>query len=270
MSDVNSIFSIPDSAVELAKDVYEDVAKPAASQVGKTMGLIPRTINNSFAWLVKWNLKKEYEVKEYEQMLENKLHNKTDEEFTEPHPYVFVPAILAVSYSMGNDELRNLYANLLANAFLKDKSDQVHPAFVEIIKQMSPLDAQMFKALHENANVINAPIIDLQSHDTEGIGLWNIETNITGFSFSDHASQAASVDNLCRLGIIAMNDNRFINEKCYDQILTSEEYAQCYKTIEEMHKYISEKREIRPKKKIVEITEFGCSFYAMCVRDVDE
>lgn len=52
-----------------------------------------------------------------------------------PEAYVAVPALQAISYSMNSEELRNMYANLLAKAIDIDEKDKVHPAFVELIKQ---------------------------------------------------------------------------------------------------------------------------------------
>lgn len=42
---------------------------------------------------------------------------------------------------MDSEELRNMYANLLAKAMNVDEKDKVHPAFVELIKQMAPREA---------------------------------------------------------------------------------------------------------------------------------
>lgn len=56
-------------------------------------------------------------------------------------PYVAIPAIQQISYSYDSDELRDMYANLLANFMDKERSDLVHPSFVEVIKQLNPDEA---------------------------------------------------------------------------------------------------------------------------------
>ena len=48
--------------------------------------------------------------------------------------------------------------NLLAKAMNKDYKEQVHPSFVEIIKQMAPNDGIIFKSVFE-AQI--TPVIDL-------------------------------------------------------------------------------------------------------------
>ena len=48
---------------------------------------------------------------------------------------------------MDDIQLRDMYAELLAHAMNSETVDNVHPTFVEIIKQMSPFDALVFKKL---------------------------------------------------------------------------------------------------------------------------
>lgn len=67
---------------------------------------------------------------ETEKLLEQKLKNIDEEKIVSPESYVAVPAIQAISYSMNSDELRNLYANLLAKAMVTPTKDAVHPSFV--------------------------------------------------------------------------------------------------------------------------------------------
>ena len=145
-------------ALKTAPTLYEDALQPTVQEVGKFVAKIPRAINAAFSGLDKWILNKEYAVDETKKLLAQKLKNIDPEKIVEPEPYVAVPAIQAISYSMNSEELRNLYANLLAKAMNSDTKDMVHPSFVEIIKQMSPIDALVFKAIMErNAN----PIINL-------------------------------------------------------------------------------------------------------------
>lgn len=145
-------------ALKTAPTLYEDAFQPTVQEVGKFAARVPRAINVAFSGLDKWILNKEYAIDETKKLLEKKLENVNPDNIVEPEPYVAVPAIQAISYSMNNGELRNLYANLLANAMNSDIKNMVHPSFVEIIKQMSPNDATIFKIVSES-NL--TPLIDL-------------------------------------------------------------------------------------------------------------
>lgn len=127
-------------AIETVPDVYDDAFKPATQELGKTLALIPRIINAALVPLRQWITEREYKIAETEKLLAQKLEHVGEDKIVTPEAYVAIPAIQAISYSMDNEELRNLYANLLAKAMNLDTQSLVHPSFVEIIKQLSPLD----------------------------------------------------------------------------------------------------------------------------------
>ena len=66
---------MPDSnnIIDVVKDVpqvYDDGLKPAVTEGGKTLALIPQAINAALAPLRIWIAKKEYNVAETEKLLE--------------------------------------------------------------------------------------------------------------------------------------------------------------------------------------------------------
>lgn len=88
-------------------------------------------------------------------MLEKKLEKISDEDIQIPEGYIAIPAIQALSYSFNSKQLRKLYANLLSKAMYKKTADKIHPAYTEIIKQLSPLDAIVLDVIkRENKNEI--------------------------------------------------------------------------------------------------------------------
>lgn len=123
--------------------VYDDGLQPAVRETGKIVALIPETINAALAPLRKWIAYREYNVAETEKLLQSKLANVGSEHIVTPEPYVAVPALQAISYSMNSQDLRNLYANLLAKSMTDILKNRVHPAFVEIIRQLTPDEAKI-------------------------------------------------------------------------------------------------------------------------------
>lgn len=123
------------------KEIYEDGAKPLVKTSGNLANLVLRAINAAMEPLHKWVLQKEYNIEETKILLQQKLNDLSPELIVPPEPYVAVPALLSISYSMDNHELRDMYANLLANAMNINIKDFVHPSFVEIIRQLSPNEA---------------------------------------------------------------------------------------------------------------------------------
>ena len=102
------------------KDAYNDLIHPAASAVGQTLSLPFRAVNVLLAPLTKWVLQGEEKLNAVSQLVAEKVADVPREKLVPPEPYVAVPAMQAISYSLDNSELRDLYANLLAKAINTD------------------------------------------------------------------------------------------------------------------------------------------------------
>lgn len=127
--------------------LYENTLQPAVQEFRKFLARIPRTANVFLFNLDNWILNRQHIIEETKKLLKQKLENVDPDKLVTPEVYIAIPAIQAISYSMNCNELRNLYANLLAKAMNADTKDSVHPSFIEIIKQMTPIDAQIFKRM---------------------------------------------------------------------------------------------------------------------------
>lgn len=146
-------------AANIAGKVYDDGLHPAVQEIGKTLALLPQAVNAALAPLQIWIVNKEYNVEETKKLLEQKLSRVGAEHIVTPDAYVAVPAMQAISYSMDSKELRNLYANLLARSMVDTEKDKVHPAFVEIIKQLTPDEARLIKLFVSHGTF---PLIDIK------------------------------------------------------------------------------------------------------------
>ena len=143
---------------EVAKDAYSDAVKPVVQPTGELVGLLPRAIKAALAPVEKWVLQREYNVAETKKLLEEKLSAVPPELIEAPEPHIAVPAIQYISYCMDNEDLRDMYANLLANSMNKVVKNGVHPGFVEIIKQLCPDEAKILKYIMHKETI---PIITL-------------------------------------------------------------------------------------------------------------
>lgn len=142
--------------------IYDDAVSPVAHPTAQTLGLLPRAIRAALAPIEKWILKQEHSIRQTEWLVQQKVEPISPDKIITPAPYVAVPALQALSYLMDNEHLRNLYASLLASAMNSDTQEYVHPAFVDIIKQFSPADAQFFRYIAEN---IQIPICKVRIQD---------------------------------------------------------------------------------------------------------
>lgn len=253
--------------LKTAPTLYEDALQPTVREVGKFAARIPRAINAAFSGLDKWILNKEYAIDETKKLLAQKLENVDPEKIVEPEAYVAVPAIQAISYSMNSNELRNLYANLLAKAMNSDTKDQVHPAFVEIIKQMSPLDSLVFKTIMErDAN----PIIDLVYNKYESdipiaIESQTIIENVTDINIAPVETVGISIDNLVKQGLISIPRGKaYVDSTLYNNILKTPFYIAQQQSCPDT----SDGFKFSHNNKMINKTHLGNLFYKICVTNL--
>ncbi|EGE26893.1 hypothetical protein EA1_04602, partial [Moraxella catarrhalis O35E] len=65
----------------------------------------------------------------------------------DPNVAIIGPALEASRFHMNEENIREMFANLIVSAMDERKDGQMHHAFVEIIKSLSPLDAKNLKYL---------------------------------------------------------------------------------------------------------------------------
>ena len=248
--------------------VYKDLAQPLVSGVGKTLGLIPASINAALTPLQIWIEQKTFNVEETKRRLAEKLKNANPEHIVSPAGYVAIPALQAIAYCTDSDDLRNMYANILAASMVKGVKDKVHPAFVEIIKQLCPDEAKLIRYMAYDKWNGNYPLIDLrkvtikdQSYDTLVHNFTDIGEGVCEYPYSGIGRY---VDNLQRLGLIEIpfgvvlaDADRYVSLENNDQILK-------VKNVQ-----LPEGFQLEFDRKKLEITDYGWQFINICVKDLN-
>ncbi|MBR4334290.1 MAG: DUF4393 domain-containing protein [Clostridia bacterium] len=250
---------------EIAKSVYEDAGQAIAKPTGELVGLIPRAIKAALAPVEKWVMQREYNLAETKKLLEYKLQNIKPELIEPPEPYVAVPALQSISYCMDNNELREMYANLLANSMISVVKNGVHPGFVEIIKQLCPDEAKILRYIYEHKSI---PTITLRWEDKEGSGFELLKnfSNVGELTGCETPFEMAKYfDNLIRLGLINSSGvlSSLTNKDVYAP-LKEHSFIEPYKT------YTNESdnakgSELHILEGFMRISEFGKAFCYICL-----
>jgi len=255
---------------EIAKDAYKDLGHPVAAPSGELVGLLPRAIKAALAPVEKWVLQREYNIAETKRLLEEKLNNVPPELIGPPEAHIAVPAMQYISYCMDNDELRNMYANLLASSMITIVKNGVHPGFVELIKQLCPDEAKILKYMFSYQKTL--PTITLRYEDDRGQGV-NIIQNFSDIGElskceNDNPSDISKYfDNLARLGLIeyAGELSTLTNKTLYEPLKT-------HRYIAPLATYTAAQKRNLKKATIVEsyvrLSNYGTSFCSICLSPV--
>lgn len=260
MSEMKDVSDAIKGIVE-AVPIYEDLLQPATKELGKGLHTLSKTVHIALAPVsaLVWSYDK---IRDFiESSVEKKLANVPIEEIVLPAPEVAVPIIEALRYTGHREELRDLFSNLLAKSMISMSAHTAHPAFVEIIKQLSPDEAKIIKQFNDD---LPRPIIMMRSINQNTTYYFK---HLEEFSLLPYISGCSNpelgpsyLNNLARLGLIATS---------YDTFVTTENaYNDLYK-----HPIVTfEKQIISATGQTPEIqrgtaarTAFGKSFFNACI-----
>ena len=144
---------------------------------------------------------REEALSELDKLLTEKLNNIPQSCIVPPKPRIAVPALQNASITEEHD-VRELYANLLANSMNIVVKNGVHPGFVEIIKQLSPDEAKILRYMSFHRII---PTITLRYIRSMGGGIDIIKnfSNVGELAGCEKPENIAKYfDNLVRLGLI--------------------------------------------------------------------
>lgn len=242
---------------ETVNSVYNDVITPSAKPIGIMLSYLPRTIRLAFSKWEKWIINGERSLELTGELIREKIQNIPEEKLTEPEPYVAIPAIQQLTYSFDSQQLREMYANLLVSSMNSDKKKDVHPAFVELIRQLCPDEAKLLKRIYPMRALY--PIIDVKSRNPKE-GFHYIIRNFCFEEELEHFSKITQyLDNLERLKIIEITDLYVLDDKVYEELEKNEFVTRVIELCKEPENTIEFVR------KSFMITDFGIEFLRVCV-----
>lgn len=236
-------------------------AKEAASNLGKTAVTLTRFVNNALLPLAAFNYgcdkaKEYFSSGRFEQDFEPFAKKVAEEDRVPPKASIAGPALQGLAYSHDEQNLKALYMSLLAQAMDKKASSRVHPGFVEIIKQLTSEEAQLFRTLAQ-AEVL--PIAEVRQSSPKGgyiiLQRHLLPTTNVGTGEIVVVEQVDTfVDNWVRLGLAEVDYNlHLMDTKKYDWIETRPEYIDCKKQEKEGQNVSAERGVLR-------VTSLGLQF----------
>jgi hypothetical protein len=268
MSDDNTIRDTADAikGIVEAVPVYQDVMQPAAKEVGAALQTVAKTLHVLLAPVsaLVWGYDK---IKHHvTTKVSEKLKDIPSERMRMPEPSVAGPALEALRYTGYQESLRDLYTNLLATSIDSATAHQAHPAFVEIIKQMSPDEALIIQVL---STLPVRPMLDVRLEKSDSnLGRWVIRyfSLVAKEAGVKHPELSANyLINLQRLGLIELRENYTLHSEEGDIYQTLRESPEVQNVVNQYNALDGHKTAFTPGAIIT--TELGNLFLRACVID---
>lgn len=129
----------------LAHEAYKDILQPAAREIGNNLLLVAKAISIAMAPLEAtiWGYER---IKDWLSIkIAQKLAHIDPTQIQSPKLTIAGPTITNMRFAMSEEDIREMYATLVASAMNKNMDRLVHPAFPSIIQQLTPDEAKILR-----------------------------------------------------------------------------------------------------------------------------
>lgn len=253
-----------------------EFGKESGKQLGALVGnvgyapskTIGNAINGVLLTVLRPLLEANIVMKEYFELFGNSIKTKIDmipeENLLEPPLSIIGPALEGAKYHVDKEEMREMFARLIASSSDKTKVNNLHHSFVEIIKQLSPKDASILLEFKKdgplNSQIPVARNV-LKNFNQNIISILEEHIVYPNENSSELYETAICVQNLERLGLVNISYDSPLPSHSYSEFRSTEIYR-----VREFKFSNSEFADFSHdiQKGVVSLTPYGTSFIRTC------
>lgn len=254
MSETTNNFSLlnleaPDSVDNAAKNLTDLPTKNVGQTLADCWFLVFGGISQAAE---KRKIKYALDLAIFKNSLEDNISKIPEENRIEAKAQIAMPALENSKYCIEEPVLREMFANLISSSIDNRKSDLVHPSFGELLKTMTPLDAQNLLLLHSSGYL---PICDVKLIKPSGYSYAMTNLFLMNPDCVMIEKSAQSISSLTRLGLVESPYNEYIQQS--DAYNAYEEFLQAYRAQDP-------RPNLKLEKRVIQLTPIGTSFVKIC------
>lgn len=203
----------------------EEVLNPSASLLGQALRGIAHKVLDP---LVRYNIVRDEAMKDFEEKIQSKtgaipLENRDDSKLG-----LTLKAAEDATYQLDSEELRQMFANLIAATVDNRINDQVLPSFSSVLKDLSPDDAKLLSELP-----VYMPIISIRLTAPDKISGITVAENTLLFE-NKVVDNPVSLSSLERLGLISIASGTELKAEHFKQRYEDFKNNETYKYYEKL------------------------------------
>ena len=247
--------------INLLPKFIDKAMSPVAESVGNSVAnLWDLTFSNHIKlWKQKQEYKHQVNYQDYVEKVNTRIGEIQPDRLVEPSLHIIGPAIEASKYYIDSEELREMFANLIAASMNADKTDNVHPSFVEIIKQLNTDEAKILKYI-KGKHFPTLNVVAYTSSSQHSPTMENF-SNVPYKADCDYPQNIHSyLENLNRLGLIDLHSQGTLTD-----VSVYEELEQ-HPIIEHSLMLAGLLGEAKIIRSYAKSTMFGTKFYDTCIK----
>lgn len=251
-----SLINLPNSVDNTVKNLTDIPAK----NIGQTFGDLWYLVFGGISHVAdKRRLKYTADLKKYQNELNDSIKLIPPERVQEPSLQTTAQALENSKYCISSDYLRKMFVKLITSTMDTQFDPYTHPSFPEIIKQMSPLDAELLSSFQTKSS---QPIVNFRLSSSSG-GTRTIERYIFFDINGSHSyPYAASISSLERFGLLSVDFSRWFSDLSTYKIFTDFPY---FKHLQSEYTNKNSGASLEIEKGICTLTPLGMHFIKSCL-----
>lgn len=247
---------LPESVDNAAKNLTDVPTKNAGQTFGDIWYLVFGGISHAAD---KKRMKYAADLEQYRKELTQSIEQIPEDKKVEPSIQVTAQALENSKYCVSSEELRQMFVSLISNTMNKDFSNDTHPSFPEILKQMSPLDAKLLKDFKGSPS---RPIVNYIVKNQHGSSRTFMQYVYIDSAANERIDYSSSVSSLQRLGLISVRfDEWFADEGQYERFKNSMPFQLFISTLKLQDTAVTPDI----KKGLCRLTPLGEKFIKVCI-----
>lgn len=213
MKDILGLGKLSDNGLEVINLVYPDVAQPGLRKVGQSLETVFEFCNTILLPLKLVNSNANVFFNHHMEKYRKNIEDIPEEELTVVHPSIGLK-ILDELLTVTNEDISDLFVNLLTSVSTKSGAKYAHPSFVEVIKNLGEDEAKIIVDIFHQGKTVKYVYL-MREHNQKGdIPLEdkiNDISKLTSLNFEENSQ--FYMENLMKLGILKDTSVYLIDEE---------------------------------------------------------
>lgn len=252
MDDLLGLGKVGENSKELFKIVYPDLAQPATKKVGYALETVFDFANTILLPMKLVNERSKVYFQKHMENYKDKLSSISENKLGKVTPEIGLP-IIDHLLKVTNEDIADLFTNLLVSATSIDTSQNAHPSFIDVIKNLSGDEARIIKYFSENLSEVlfiqlNKLTISTFREKVKITPEYNNLNDLVDLNFNEKDN--FYMINLIKLGIFEREDShRNYDEEKYEILLEKHKDIYDYSKMK-----IEDLNRVNPIQHMVDIT----------------
>lgn len=258
---------VANKTMDLANKVYDDGFSKPVKTIGNGLSMCLSFLGATVSPVMyEYIQNAEYKKQEIDQKLSAKYAKIPEDKRIDPRMNILGPAVELLKYNLDEEYIKEMFVNIMCNEMNSDKQHKVLPSYIEIVRQLSKEDAKMIKTVYDmckSGERTNLPLLVIRIQTDSTGGYIERDKYVIDYAYVRNNRTCCHsillnsivVDNLCRLGLIKLYDDRFISEENV--------YELGFNVLKNKYTNTSG-HTFYYQKGLFEITQFGKNFIDIC------